>query len=179
VAFVQQRATVGAPFTVRQVVQLGRHSLPSDPQRLMAALELVMLSHMADHAYHSLSTGQQQRVAIARALAQHTPQGLVLLDEALAAVDLPQCHHLVQVIRRLAADGATVVMSTHDLSLAAAIADHVWYLAHGSTVALGPAHDVLGSERLATLVGIPVVTAPGFSGKLPVPDLTAMLRHEP
>jgi iron complex transport system ATP-binding protein len=177
-AYVPQRPVVGAPFTVEQVVALGRHALPDDPGRVLASLELVKLSHRAQDAFHALSTGQQQRVALARALAQHEPHGVVVLDEAFAAIDLPLTLHLVHVVRGLAARGATVVMATHDLALAAAVADHAWYLAGGATAAFGPASEVLRADRMADLAGVPVVSAPGHARPLPVPDLSAMLTRE-
>lgn len=177
-AYVPQRPVVGAPFTVEQVVALGRHALVDDPARVRAALDVVKLSHRAAEPFHALSTGQQQRVALARALAQHEPRGVLVLDEAFAAVDLPLTLHLVQVVRQLAATGATVVMATHDLTLAAALADHVWYLTDGATSAFGPTNEILRADRLAQLAGVPVVGATGHARELPVPDLSAMLPRE-
>lgn len=179
IAYVPQRALVGAPFTVRQVVELGRHALPQDADRVTAALESVHLAHRAQEPFHRLSIGQQQRVVLARALAQLVPGGALLLDETLAPVDPPETHRLVQVVRSLAAAGATVLLATHDLSLAAAAGDWAWYLSHGKTQAFGRSAEVLAPARLAQLAGVPVVGAQGSRGLLPVPDLTAMLHREP
>lgn len=179
IALVPQRGVVGAPFTVRQVVEMGRHSLPRSPERVTAALEMVRLLHRAGEPYHHLSAGQQQRVAFARALAQYSPGGVLLLDETLGPVDPPESRRLVHVVRALAAEGGIVVLATHDLALAAATGDWAWYLAHGSTAAFGPATEVLAPTRLAGLAGVPVVAAPGARCMLPVPDFTAMLHHEP
>jgi iron complex transport system ATP-binding protein len=179
IALVPQRGVVGAPFTVRQVVEIGRHALPRDPQRVAAALEMVGLQHRAGEPYHHLSVGQQHRVALARALAQYAPGGMLLLDETLGPVDPPESRRMVHLVRSLAAEGGTVILATHDLALAAAAGDWAWYLAHGSTVAFGRAADVLAPARLAGLAGVPVVAAQGARGPLPVSDLTAILRHEP
>ncbi len=179
IAYVPQRSFVGAPFTVRQVVELGRHALPHSADRVCAALESVRLAHRAHEPFHRLSIGQQQRVVLARALAQLVPDGALLLDETLAPVDPPETHRLVQLVRSLAAAGATVLLATHDLSLAAAAGDWAWYLSHGKTQAFGPATAVLAPASLAQLAGVPVVGAQGSRGLLPVPDLTAMLHHEP
>lgn len=179
VAMVPQRPVVGAPFTVREVVELGRHSLARSPAQVQAALDAVGLAHRAEEPFHRLSVGQQQRVVLARALAQHSPGGVLLLDETLAPVDPPETHRLVQLVRDLARQGATVALATHDLGLAAAVADTVWYLAHGETAAFGPASEVLQPDRLAGLAGVPIATAVGSLGTLPVPDLTAMLHRTP
>lgn len=179
VAYVPQRSTVGAPFTVAQVVALGRHALPPNPARIQAALELVRLDHRSSEPFHHLSAGQQQRVALARALAQHEPGGIILLDEVLSAVDLPETLHLVRVLRELAERSATILLATHDLALARAVGHTAWYLQHGQTAAWGPAADILTPARLAALVGVPVVGAEGSRARLPVADLSAMLHHEP
>lgn len=179
VAYVPQRSVVGAPFTVAQVVALGRHALQPNPSRIQAALELVRLDHRAHEPFHHLSAGQQQRVALARALAQHQPGGIILLDEVLSAVDLPETLHLVRVLRQLAEQGATILLATHDLALARAVGHTAWYLQRGQTAAWGPAADILTPARLAELVGVPVVGAPGSGAELPVADLSAMLHHEP
>lgn len=179
VAYVPQRSMVGAPFTVAQVVALGRHALQPNPSRIQAALELVRLDHRAHEPFHHLSAGQQQRVALARALAQHQPGGIILLDEVLSAVDLPETLHLVRVLRELAEQGATILLATHDLALARAVGHTAWYLQHGQTAAWGPAADILTPAHLAALVGVPVVGAPGSRAELPVADLSAMLHRQP
>ena len=108
-ALVAQRPEVGAPFSVRDVVALGRVRRPAAPERIEQALARAGLSQLADRPFHALSGGQQQRVAVARALAQHEPGGVLLLDEAFAAVDPPEAAALVREIREEAAAGATVL----------------------------------------------------------------------
>ena len=63
------------------------------------ALRRVGLSAHADRPFHELSGGQQQRAAVARALAQHARGGVLLLDEAFAAVDPPEAAALVRELR--------------------------------------------------------------------------------
>ena len=165
IAFVPQRIEVGAPFTVREVAELGRVALPSDPARVDAALASVGLAELAERPFATLSGGQQQRVGVARALAQHAPGGVLLLDEAFAAVDLPETAALVALVRRAAAAGATVLAAVHDLSLAGALADDVWCLRDGATAAFGPAADVLTPSRLRALVGVEVRATAGSGGR--------------
>lgn len=165
VAFVPQRTDVGAPFTVREVAGLGRVSLRADPARVDAALADVGLAGLASCPFATLSGGQQQRVGVARALAQHSPGGVLLLDEAFAAVDLPETAALVAVVRRAASDGATVLAAVHDLSLAGALADDVWCLRGGATAAFGTAAEVLAPGPLRALLGVEVRALPGGAGR--------------
>jgi iron complex transport system ATP-binding protein len=165
IAFVPQHAQVGAPFTVREVVELGRVALPADPVRIDGALAAVGLAGLSSRPFATLSGGQRQRVAVARALAQHAPGGILLLDEAFAAVDLPEAAALVGLVRRVAAAGATVLAAVHDLSLAGALADDVWCLRAGTTAAFGPAADMLAPDSLRQLLGVEVREAPASAGR--------------
>lgn len=165
IALVPQRTEVGAPFTVREVAGLGRVALPPDPDRVDAALAAVGLSGLSSRPFATLSGGQQQRVGVARALAQHSPGGVLLLDEAFAAVDLPETAALVATVRRVAGEGATVLAAVHDLSLAGALADDAWCLRDGTTVAFGTAAEVLTPSSLRALLGIEVRSIPGIAGR--------------
>ena len=165
VAFVPQRTEVGAPFTVREVASLGRVALRADRARVDAALAAVGLAGLESRPFATLSGGQQQRVGVARALAQHSPGGVLLMDEAFAAVDLPETAALVALVRRAASDGATVLAAVHDLSLAGALADDVWCLRDGATAAFGAAAEVLAPASLGALFGVEVRSVPGAGGR--------------
>jgi iron complex transport system ATP-binding protein len=174
-ALVAQRPEVGAPFSVRDVVALGRVSRPSAPERIEHALARTGLTELADRPFHALSGGQQQRVAVARALAQHEPGGVLLLDEAFAAVDPPEAAALVREIRAEALAGATVLAATHDLSVASALADDVWCIAGGHTAAFGDARELLTQQALPRLLGVAVAEAHGARGTIAVADYGAIL----
>ncbi len=155
VAFVPQRSTVAAPFSVRQVVELGRCALSPDSTRVEASIERLQLQEIADRPYPALSVGQQQRVTLARALAQLESGGHLILDEPLSAMDLAHAHDAVELLKELAAAGSTVVIALHDVSLAAAFADEVWLLSAGDLVAAGPAGDILIPDRLEAVFSVP------------------------
>lgn len=179
-AFVPQRPEVGAPFRVREVVELGRHSMTPDGWRVAGALRAVGLIEHAERPYHALSAGQQQRVTIARALAQHQRGGILLLDEAFAAVDAPEAATLVRLLRALAREDSTVLVATHDLALASALADDAWFLRDGRTLAFGSAGEVLAAGRLGALLGMPVAEARSADGRsVAVADFRAMLSDAP
>ncbi|MDR6756886.1 cystine transport system ATP-binding protein [Mycoplana sp. BE70] len=104
--------------------------------RAMELLEKVGMAHKADAWPATLSGGQQQRVAIARALA---PSPRVLLcDEPTSALDPELAEEVVDVLGRLAREGTTMMMATHDLRLASRVADKVVFLDGGVIVESGP-----------------------------------------
>ncbi|MEV8686242.1 amino acid ABC transporter ATP-binding protein, partial [Mesorhizobium ciceri] len=106
-------------------------------ERALALLEKVGMAHKADAWPATLSGGQQQRVAIARALA---PSPKVLLcDEPTSALDPELAQEVVDVLGKLASEGTTMVMATHDLRLASKIAKEVVFLDAGVVVEKGPA----------------------------------------
>jgi cystine transport system ATP-binding protein len=113
--------------------------------RALELLEKVGMAHKADAWPATLSGGQQQRVAIARALA---PSPRVLLcDEPTSALDPELAQEVVDVLDRLAEEGTTMVMATHDLRLASKVADEVIFLDAGTVVEKGPAADVFGRPQ--------------------------------
>ncbi len=98
-------------------------------------LQKVGMAHKADAWPATLSGGQQQRVAIARALA---PSPRVLLcDEPTSALDPELAEEVVEVLSRLAREGTTMIMATHDLRLASRVADQVLFLDGGLIVESG------------------------------------------
>lgn len=125
-AYIPQRQDhdVHFPITVGELVLAGRRRFghwwqrPSTHDREVAALSLerVNLAGACDKALSELSGGQLQRAYVARALAQEA--SVVLLDEALAGVDMPSTRELMAVFEQLAADGTTLLVATHDLALA-------------------------------------------------------------
>ena len=125
-------------------------------QRAGELLEKVGMSHKAEASPATLSGGQQQRVAIARALA---PAPKVLLcDEPTSALDPELALEVVAVLKQLAAEGTTMLMATHDLRLAANIAQRVVFLEAGAIVESGTAraiftqpHQVRTREFVSTL----------------------------
>ncbi|MCI0675889.1 MAG: ATP-binding cassette domain-containing protein, partial [Phycisphaerales bacterium] len=154
VAYVPQRPTVSAAFTVRQVVELGRYALAANAARVQEAIERLDLAGVADRPYPELSAGQQQRVALARVVAQLESDGHLLLDEPTSAMDLRHIALTMRLLRELASGGATVVVAMHDISLAAAISQDVWLLDGGRVVAAGEASSVLEIDRLRSVFGV-------------------------
>ncbi|MBR7652339.1 amino acid ABC transporter ATP-binding protein [Brucella oryzae] len=109
-------------------------------ERAMELLTKVGMVHKADAWPSTLSGGQQQRIAIARALA---PSPRVLLcDEPTSALDPELASEVVDVLSKLAKEGTTMVIATHDLRLASKIAKNVVFLESGNIVETGTAHEI-------------------------------------
>ena len=153
-AYVAQRPVLTAAFSVREVVELGRYALPSDPARANRAMEQLALTELTQRPFPELSVGQQQRVMLARALAQLSPGGCLVLDEPMSAMDLRHVHRAMALLRDLADSGAAVIMVLHDLGLAASVADHIWLLRKGELAAAGTKEDVLTLPRLEAVFGV-------------------------
>jgi polar amino acid transport system ATP-binding protein len=95
-------------------------------------LEKVGLADRKDDYPRQLSGGQKQRIAIVRALIMH-PE-VLLLDEITAALDPEMVHEVLQVVLDLAKNGSTMLIVTHEMTFAKAIADRVLFLEHGEIV---------------------------------------------
>jgi polar amino acid transport system ATP-binding protein len=113
-------------------------------EQALALLDKVGLSSRA-HAYpRQLSGGEQQRVAIARALAME-PEAL-LLDEPTSALDPDRKAEVVQVLARLAEEGRTMVIVTHEAAVVRSICQRSICLDRGRIVREGTAAEVLGVD---------------------------------
>ncbi|HUR77665.1 MAG TPA: heme ABC transporter ATP-binding protein [Acidimicrobiales bacterium] len=159
-AVLPQHVTVAFPFTVTEVVRMGRApyhrcaEAAQDDAVVAAALREMAIDHLADRRHQSLSGGEQARVAVARVFAQTTP--LLLLDEPTAALDVRFQELVLRAVRRRVRDGATAIVVVHDLALAAAYASRVVVLSHGAVVGDGAPHDVLTSRLLSDVYEHPI-----------------------
>ena len=111
----------------------------------MKALEKVGLKDRADFYPASLSGGQQQRVGIARAIAVN-PE-VILFDEPTSALDPELTGEVLSVIRKLADEGTTMVIVTHEMAFAREIADHVVFMEGGFIVEEGTSNQIFTSQK--------------------------------
>lgn len=122
-----------------------RRAAQAEAEELLARVGLTDKS--ASYPNH-LSGGQQQRVAIARALAMHP--AVMLFDEPTSALDPETIGEVLAVMKRLARDGMTMVVATHEMGFAREVADRIMMMAEGEVVEEGtPEHFFNGprSER--------------------------------
>src|SRR5699024_729518 len=146
-ALVEQDSLPHDDLTVEEVVSLGRlphqgrfHGAGGDEVARRAARE-ARVEHLWDRRFSTLSGGERQRVHLARALAQ-TPR-ILLLDEPTNHLDIAAQLDLLDLVRGVAAEGAGVLITLHDLSLAARVCDEVTVLQRGQIVAAGRPLEVL------------------------------------
>jgi len=110
-------------------------------------LERVGLADKVDSYPAQLSGGQQQRVAIARSLAMDP--AVMLFDEPTSALDPELVGDVLGVMRKLALDGMTMLVVTHEMSFAREVADRVVFMDGGVLVESGPPAQVIGAPREA------------------------------
>lgn len=113
--------------------------------RAMSLLEQMGLADRAHNRPNQLSGGQQQRVAIARALAMQ-PKAM-LFDEATSALDPELVGEVLIVMRKLAAEGMTMVIVTHEMHFAAQVADRVVVMDQGAIIESGTPHQIFNEPR--------------------------------
>ncbi len=113
--------------------------------RAKELLKMVDLEGREQAYPNQLSGGQQQRVAIARALAMDPK--LMLFDEPTSALDPELVGEVLGVMRKLAADGMTMIVVTHEMAFARDVADRVVFMDQGVVVEEGPARDVIDNPQ--------------------------------
>jgi ABC-2 type transport system ATP-binding protein len=123
--------------------------------RIDAALARVGLTAAAGKKYRNYSLGMKQRLGLAAALLQ--PRDLLILDEPTNGLDPQGTREVRHLVRDLASDGTTVLVSSHLLSEVEQIATHVGIMAAGALVRQGPLADVLADGAPMVRVGTPDV----------------------
>jgi iron complex transport system ATP-binding protein len=155
IAFVPQDGGIRFPFSVAEIVLMGRspHTRGAafenahDREVARRIMEMTDIGHLADQPITNLSGGERQRVFIARALAQE-PE-IILLDEPNAHLDIAHQIDVFRIIKKLNTESnLTVISVSHDLNLASAYSDRIAMVLSGTLVALGTPGDVLTEERV-------------------------------
>jgi iron complex transport system ATP-binding protein len=156
VSYLPQGHVVHWPLSVRDVVALGRYPHgATDPARLneadsdavSRAIALADLDELAGRRVNELSGGERSRVALARVIAVEAP--VILADEPTASLDPRHQIDAMRLLRRIADDGALVIVVSHDLGLAARFADSMLVLSQGQLIMQGTPHDALSDLVLA------------------------------
>ncbi len=160
VAVVPQDMPVAFPYTALQVVLMGRHphargaffETAADLAVAREAMKAAGVDDLGEHYLDQLSGGERQRVVIAKALAQR-PR-LLLLDEPTAHLDLAHQVEILRLFRRLhRQEGMTIILVSHDVTMAAACCDRLLMLSRGGVAALGRPADVVTAERIEAVYG--------------------------
>jgi iron complex transport system ATP-binding protein len=161
-AYVPQAHTPPFAFTVRDVVLMGRSShldLFSSPGRrdreiVEEALCSLNIAHLADARYTELSGGERQLVLIARALAQQAQ--VVVMDEPASNLDFGNQIRVLSQIKKLAAGGLTLLITTHSPNHAFECASQVAVLKAGRLLAHGRPQEILTERCLEQVYAVPL-----------------------
>jgi iron complex transport system ATP-binding protein len=155
IAFVPQETHMVFPFTVAEIVMMGRlpHRMarnlfdsPKDAEWARQAMELTDITPLSGRTFNELSGGERQRTVLASALAQN-PE-ILLLDEPTAHLDLKHQIHFYDILERLNIERMTVLSVTHDINLAARYAHRVISMRDGIIAGDGIPEDVLTPQHL-------------------------------
>lgn len=170
VAYVPQREEVDwrFPLTVEDLVMMGRFGKlgwlkkpgRGDREIVQNSLEQMGITDLAHKSIDELSGGQQQRAFLARAIAQEPH--ILLMDEPFTGVDISTQEAVLQFLDGLHAQGVTIMVSTHDLSLAARSFETV-LLIKKNLLAYGPPEQALNSQSLSRAFGGQVYRLPDGS----------------
>lgn len=164
-AYVSQASTLAFPYTVREVVQLGRvchlrlgASLSRhDIQIADEAMEHLGITHMAKRNFQTLSGGERQMVLIARALTQQADY--LVLDEPTAALDYSNQVRILELIRHLSSEGYGILMTSHFPDHAFLCCSKAVLMRDGHVMAFDTPEKAVTSENLTSLYHVPVTVA--------------------
>lgn len=183
VAVVNQLNDGVFALSLRQIVAMGllphqslmARETAADTARVEQALERVGLADKQQRRFSSLSGGEQQRGLIARALVQRAE--LVVLDEPVNHLDVYYQHDILALLAELAHEqGMTVVMSLHDLNLAATYCDQLALLHQGRLEASGSPEDVLQAQLLEAVFRLPCDVRQQYSSTATAADGKSTMR---
>jgi iron complex transport system ATP-binding protein len=174
VAIVPQEGPLDFPFTVNELVLMGRSpylgilGLPSEEDFEIAARALAFtgVEHLAHRKLGQLSGGEKQLVFIARAICQE-PQ-IIILDEPTASLDIGHQIKIMDLMEKLKLEkSVTVIMVSHDVNLAAMYGDTLLLLKDGEGVNLGTPEEVLTFKILEEAYGCTLLVDKSPLGRVP------------
>lgn len=174
VAYVPQLAAMDFPFSVTEIVLMGRSphlgllgwEQARDFELAEKAIAFTEMEPMARRKLNELSGGERQRVFIARAICQE-PQ-IILLDEPTASLDLAHQIKIMDLMEKLRTEhNITIVMVSHDVNLAAMYARRLLLLNQGRIATLGPPREVLSYRILEEVYGCTLLVDESPIGRFP------------
>jgi ABC-2 type transport system ATP-binding protein len=149
IGVMMQEVTLAAELRVREQIELVASYYP-DPLSSDAAMDMTRTSSLGSRPYGKLSSGQKRQVQFAMAVVGRPK--LLFLDEPTVGLDLPAREMMWAMLRQLVRDGVSIVLTTHYLEEAEALADRVVVLAKGKAIASGTVREMLaivGHKRIA------------------------------
>ncbi len=175
VAYLPQQLPPAEGMTVRELVAIGRYPWhgalgrfgAADREKVEEAIALVGLKPLAHRLVDSLSGGERQRAWIAMLVAQDSR--CLLLDEPTSALDIAHQVDVLALVHRLSQQrGLTVIAVLHDINMAARYCDYLVALRGGEMIAQGTPAELMRSDTLEQIYGIPMGILPHPAGAAPV-----------
>lgn len=173
VAYIPQGLDLAFPYTVEQIVAMGRapymdrlFETAHDHEHIERALEQTNIRGLRSREYRRLSAGEKQRVLLATAFAQDTTA--LLLDEPTSHLDVAHQVALLRRVREQVDQGRLAVVVTHDLNLAAAFASRLVCVHRGAIAAQGTFDEVWQSGVLHDVLRVPMEALRDSHGRLRV-----------
>lgn len=185
-AILPQHTVINFPFTIEQVIEIGRypyHSTRLENEKIIEEVkELTQLQSLSGRFYQTLSGGEKQRVQLARVIAQlwddSSQPKYLLLDEPTSSLDLAQQQHLLNLAKRLCERAIGVMTILHDLNLALQFADDILFLKKGKTVAQGSCQEIINPEVIAETFSHPVQLLENQGHKFVIPMIAPRIISE-
>lgn len=175
VSYLPQDREIAWPLSVESVVALGRTPhlsplsglTPGDHAEIERAIAVTDIAHLRGRVVSTLSGGERARVLMARVLAQATP--ILIADEPVAALDPGHQIALLETLDALSSAGRTIIVSLHEIALAARWCRRLVLLDRGRVVADGTPEQVLTRDHFAKVYGVRIHRAETEDGLLVQP----------
>ena len=162
IAYIPQAHNPSFNYTVLEAVTMGRtayiknNGAPSaeDTELALAALRKLGIEHLKDKGYAYISGGERQMVLIARALAQQSR--ILIMDEPTSSLDYGHQVNVLSVVKRLAEEGYTVIVSSHNPEHAFLFGSKVLMMKKGKVITMGDPHETVTQELLQSIYEVPM-----------------------
>lgn len=161
-AIVPQFSTLNLPFTVYDVVLMGRNPYEKESQKhedhhiVMDSLESANVLHLKDRIFTELSGGEKQRVQFAKALSQISDVNsnqikYLILDEPTSSLDPGESRRMMQILNNLVNDKLSIILIAHDLNLASEYSEKILMLKDGKKFNFGKTSNLINKSNLDEL----------------------------
>lgn len=155
VSFIPQNEQPIWNYTVYEIVAMGRYPYHNyyfslnnkDKQIIKEALKLLELENLQDKSIYEISGGELQRVYLARTICQET--SIIILDEPFSHIDIYYQHILCDFLKNQCKNNKTIIMTLHDINLAAQYSDYILLLKEGKKLDFGKTEIVFSEKNLS------------------------------
>lgn len=171
IAYVPQQVNVQYAFSVKEILEMGRHPyherfgalMPFEYELIRFAVDVTGLSEHLEHRINELSSGEMQRVMIARALVQDTP--IIILDEPISHLDIHYQKEIILLLKKIADEKNKIIITVlHDMNVGLNYCDEI-HLLHDNGVISGKPEVVMTCEQIEAVYKTSVFKVNGEQGQ--------------